>query len=208
LRLRARGVIHQVMVSQYGYPEAVMHRLATAVVVSVAIAGCAADEPDQPASVVPAVQEQVGDSLSADDASAHAAVRETASPWSDIEAARVAGYTNQFPAGCIETEEGAQGFHFLNDALLDNSVNLHQPELLMYEPQSDGTLDLIGVDYAIPLDQWTDPDPPQLLNRPFTRNETLGVWAFHIWTHRENPSGPFAMFNPVVTCAAAEGVRL
>lgn len=185
--------------------------MAAVVVLGTGLAACAAEQADEtqmePAAEAGSVQ-QATETLTDEQVAAIASVRTTASGWSDIESARAAGYTNQFPAGCIETGDGSQGFHFLNDALLDATTELDRPELLMYEPQADGSLELIGVDYVIPFDQWTAQQPPELLGRPFMRNEVLGVWALHIWTHRENPSGTFAMFNPDVTCANAEHARL
>jgi hypothetical protein len=73
----------------------------------------------------------------------------------------------------------------------------------MYEPQEDGSMELIGVDYVIPFDRWTRSEAPTLLGQSFMRNETLGVWALHIWAWRTNPSGMFAAWNPDVSCAHA-----
>ena len=189
-----------------------MRRLMAVLVLGSVVAACAAEQADEAADVEAAaeagIDEQPVETLTDEQVAAVTSVRETAGGWSDIETARAAGYTNQFPAGCIETEEGSQGFHFLNDALLDGTTELQQPELLMYEPQADGSLELIGVDYVIPFDRWSAEQPPELLGRSFMRNEALGVWALHIWTHRDNPSGIFAMFNPDVSCADAAQARL
>ncbi len=121
----------------------------------------------------------------------------------DIAVARTAGYTSQYPPGCAQSPDGAQAFHYLNPALVDATVELLRPELLVYEPQPDGSLQLIGVDYVVPLDAWTTDQPPTLLGVPFLRNEPLGVWALHIWAWRPNPSGMFAAWNPKVSCAHA-----
>mgnify|MGYP000713447237 CR=1 FL=1 len=69
----------------------------------------------------------------------------------EIQTAKGAGYTKQYPAGCAESPDGAQGFHYLNESLVDEKVELLRPELVMYEPQPNGTLKLIGVDYVVPL---------------------------------------------------------
>jgi hypothetical protein len=94
--------------------------------------------------------------------------------------------------------------HYLNPGLVDSTVELLRPELVMYEPQPDGSLQLIGVDYVVPFDAWTAPEAPTLLGVPFMRNEPLGVWALHIWAWRPNPSGMFAMWNPQASCAYAK----
>ena len=121
----------------------------------------------------------------------------------DTANARRAGYTNQFPAGCVQTADGraAQGFHFMNEGLVDDKVELLRPELVMYEPQPNGTLQLVGVDYVVPLG--ASEKAPTLLGQEFVAIDALGVWALHIWAWRPNPDGLFAMFNPSVSCALA-----
>lgn len=114
------------------------------------------------------------------------------------------GYTSQYPAGCAASPAGGQGFHYVNPALVDAKIELLKPELVMYEPQKNGSLKLVGVDYVVPFDKWTSPTAPTLLGVPFMRNEPLGVWALHIWAWRKNPSGVFAMWNPDVSCAFAK----
>jgi hypothetical protein len=127
-------------------------------------------------------------------------VRRATAAFTDLAAAKAAGYTVQYPAGCAYADAGAQGVHWLNESLVDHHVNLLTPELLMYEPQPDGSMVLVGVDYVIPFDAWKSPQPPRLLGVPMMRNEGLRVWALHIWAQRENPSGLFAPWNPTVQC--------
>jgi hypothetical protein len=134
---------------------------------------------------------------------AAARVRATTARYADLAAAKAAGYTEQYPSGCAASPAGGQGFHYLNPSLVDGRTELLRPELLMYEPQADGSFVLVGVDYVIPFDQWKAPQPPTLLGREFMRNEPLGVWALHIWAQRANPDGLFAAWNPTVSCAGA-----
>lgn len=122
----------------------------------------------------------------------------------DFAAAQAAGYVKQFPEGCVETADGSQGYHWLNPTLVDTIVDPLRPELVMYEPQADGAMKLIGVDYVVPFDQWTAAEPPTLFGMPLGRNEKLSVYAIHIWTERPNPSGTFAMFNPAASCRYAK----
>lgn len=133
-----------------------------------------------------------------------AQVRAATARFQTIGNAQQAGYTAQYPAGCAQSAEGAQAFHYLNPALADSVVDLLRPELFMYEPQADGSLQLIGVDYVVPFDAWKGDGPPTLLGVPFMRNEPLGVWALHIWAWRDNPSGMFAPWNPAVSCRHAK----
>jgi hypothetical protein len=114
------------------------------------------------------------------------------------------GYTMQFPAGCAASpSDGAQGFHYLNPDLVDANVELLRPELVMYEPGPNGQMNLVGVDYIVPLA--LSATPPTLLGVPFAPlGPPLNVWALHIWAWRPNPSGMFAMWNPKVSCEFAQ----
>ena len=48
----------------------------------------------------------------------------------------------------------------------------------MYEPKPNGTLQLVGVDYVVPLG--ASEKPPTLLGQEFVAIDALGVWALHI----------------------------
>lgn len=120
-----------------------------------------------------------------------------------IEAAIYEGWRDQYPEGCATSPDGGQAFHFLNPALVDAKIDVLQPELFMYEPQADGSMELVGADYIIPFDEWHSSEPPTLLGHEFARNEPLGVWAIHLWAWRPNPSGVFAPWNPEVGCEHA-----
>ncbi|MGD2047088.1 MAG: hypothetical protein PVH96_12815 [Gemmatimonadota bacterium] len=120
-----------------------------------------------------------------------------------IETAIYEGWRSQSPEGCAVSPDGGQAFHFLNPALVDSEVNVLHPELFMYEPRADGSMELVGADYIIPFDQWHSSEPPQLLGHDFARNEPLGVWAIHLWAWRANPNGVFAPWNPEVGCQHA-----
>jgi len=137
-----------------------------------------------------------------------AQVRNATARFHDIKVAQDAGYTEQYPEGCAVSPdgEGAQAFHYLNPGLVDANVELLRPELVMYEPQKNGKMQLIGVDYVVPFDAWTSAEPPTLLGVPFMRNEPLEVWALHIWAWRPNPTDMFAAWNPKVSCEHAGAV--
>jgi hypothetical protein len=110
------------------------------------------------------------------------------------------GYTNQYPAGCAASATGAQGVHYLNPSLVDDNVELLKPELLMYEPGPNGQMNLVGVDYVVPLNLANT--APTLLGVNLSPlGAPLNVWAVHIWAWRPNPLGAFAQWNPKVSCA-------
>ena len=140
--------------------------------------------------------------LSAADLKAIASVREATARFHDIEVAKSAGYNVQFPEGCRSSADGGQGFHWINQGLVDNNVELLKPELVMYEPMPGGKMRLVGVDYVVPYTEGST--APTLLGRPFAHLEALGVWAIHIWAWSPNENGMFAPWNPAVSCQFAQ----
>jgi len=131
------------------------------------------------------------------------AVRRATARFVDIDAAKAAGWNAQITE-CMETDAGAMGYHYGNPALLGDSAVLEptQPEALLYEPQSDGTMKFVAVEYLIPATAWTSDTPPTLFGRAFQFNEQFQVWGLHLWL-RDNPSGTFAPWNPSVSCQFA-----
>lgn len=88
-----------------------------------------------------------------------AAGRNATACFHNFEAAQHAGYTIQFAVGCAvdpgtgpnDPSQGAQAYHYMNETLLgDGVIDLERPELLMYEPQKNGSVKLVGVDYVLP----------------------------------------------------------
>ena len=172
------------------------------------VAGCSNDPAPPTASSQPADAHavharDVEERLTPDQRKAIANVRNATARFHDIDVARKAGYTAQYPPGCAVSPngEGAQAYHYLNPDLVDGKVELLRPELLMYEPKPDGSLQLIGVDYVVPLG--ASASAPTLLGVKFMENKPLDVWALHIWAWRPNPSGMFAAWNPKVSCEHA-----
>ena len=164
------------------------HRiLFSAPILAFALAGCGSSpsEPDRQ------LQEQI------------AAVRRATQAFQDFDQARAAGYTARLTPCMSDAAQGGMGFHYGKEAAIDGMVKLEEPEVLLYEPQPDGSLELVGIEYIVPFPQWTAQNPPRLMGHEFHRNETFGLWALHAWLYRENPSGMFADWNPRVSCAAA-----
>lgn len=139
--------------------------------------------------------------LSAADLRAIAEVRAATAQYHDIRKAQADGYDTQYPAGCAASPDGGQGFHWLNEDLVDETVELLRPELVMYEPQPGGSMRLVGVDYVVPYVEGST--APTLLGREFAHNVPLGVWALHIWAWAPNENGMFAAWNPAVSCEFA-----
>jgi hypothetical protein len=101
---------------------------------------------------------------------------------------------------------GAQAFHFGNiGRIMDVEIDPLAPEIIMYEPQKNGTMKLTGVEFIIPFDLLpftpeTEANPPSIHGIDFMPNHTLGLWALHVWNWRQNPDGMFAAWNPKVSC--------
>ena len=106
---------------------------------------------------------------------------------------------------CFENAQlGGMGFHYGNTAYIDGAVDVEQPELLLYEPQKNGRMRLVAVEYIVPFTAWTSSEPPRLYGQSFMRNEAFGIWALHVWHERHNPRGIFADWNPNVNCDNAQ----
>ena len=62
-----------------------------------------------------------------------------------------------------DSTAGGMGFHYGNTDFIDGNVQVDQPELLLYEPQADGSLELVAVEYIIPYNfHPRDAAPPVL----------------------------------------------
>jgi hypothetical protein len=128
-----------------------------------------------------------------------AAQRATAADQ-DVEVAEASGYASTLDTlGCFQDPQGGMGVHYLNDALLDDTVDLTKPEALVYELRADGSIDgLVAHEYIVPVDAWTSTGPPTLAGVPLHRHPTLPLWVLHTWLWKDNASGDFADWNPAV----------
>ena len=135
-----------------------------------------------------------------------AALRRVTASFHSIATAAAAGWSAQITA-CMESPAGGMGFHYGNVALIDGSARVEEPELLLYEPESNGQLRLVAVEYIIPYTARSrSATPPVLFGREFKQNDAFQLWALHAWVWKDNPSGIFADWNPQVTCAHTSAV--
>ena len=129
-------------------------------------------------------------------------VRAANERFQDVAVAKAEGYA---PIPCVSgIEGGAMGIHFVSEAALkDDAIDIAHPEAVMYEPQADGTLKLIAVEYI------TTKGPANLDGHLFSFTNApnrYGLPAFyelHVWAWRHNPTGTTADMNPDVSCDAA-----
>ena len=138
-----------------------------------------------------------GPAATAESRSALAQVRQATAGFHDLATAEDAGYEKFLP--CFDDPgTGGMGQHFADFALVDQTVDATHPEVLVYEPKN-GRYQLVAVEYVVPQGgQYSDADPPTLFGEAFHRNDTLGIWAFHAWVWRGNPSGVHEDWNPNV----------
>jgi hypothetical protein len=140
-------------------------------------------------------------------------VRDSTERFKEVSVAMAEGYTLQF--GCVSgSDSGAMGLHYVNGDLVSSGIiDATRPQIVIYEPNPDGTLKLIGADYLVLADAWnkTHSAPPQLMGQLFHLFEApnrFGLPAFytlHVWAWKENPNGAFVNWHPNVSCESFAG---
>lgn len=131
---------------------------------------------------------------------------------------------------------GAMGVHYFRPDVLGitgppnpkvSGTGIHTdfltPSILIYEPQENGSLELVAVENLAFADEWKAAghvDPPSfhgvrynfMADDPATAaddaHQFAPHWDRHVWIYRENPNGVFAPFNPKVSCAHHRGATL
>jgi hypothetical protein len=136
------------------------------------------------------------------------AVREATARFRDVSAAQAEGYELMF--GCVSgPDEGAMGLHYTNLSLVtDGELDVAQPEIVLYEPLSNGRLRITGADYLVFAADWdaTHTGPPELMGQLFHLFESpnrFGLPAFytlHVWAWKDSPVGSFVNWHPNVSC--------
>ena len=122
-------------------------------------------------------------------------------PFQQFEKAKRAGWSAPITP-CMSGPEGGMGFHYGNTTLIDGSLRVDEPELLLYEPDSNGRLHLVAVEYIVPYTFHSrSAAPPVLFGQQFKQNDTFQLWGLHVWIWKANPRGLFATWNPQVSCA-------
>jgi hypothetical protein len=164
----------------------------TGAMTGAAVAQRPAEMGKQPSDIVPT---GLGDAVDRDVARSRAATER----FKSSQAAVAAGYARM--TDCVEHQpDGAMGYHFQNNTLLDTTLDVERPEVLVYERTADGTFKLNGVEHLVPISAWTAADPPRVMGQPLKRADSLGIWYLHVWTWEPSPNGLFADWNPRVKC--------
>ena len=132
-----------------------------------------------------------------------ARVRFATAAFQSLDSAVQAGYARKV-ARCIEhPPQGAMGYHHENAALVDSTLELEHPEILVYLPTASGEYKLRGVEYIVPYSAWPRSRPaPDILGRSLIPSDELKLWYLHVWVWEDNPAGMFASWNPAMKCPA------
>lgn len=164
-----------------------------------------------------------------------AAVRAATERFRDVHHALAEGYIAA-PGNLCDTapmmgrpvELGAMGIHYFRPDLLGitappnprvdgtgTHTDFSKPAILIYEPQADGSLELVAVENLVFIKAWEaagNKQLPSYQGKSFDRmedNPSTPIdeahmfephYDLHVWLYRDNPNGIFAQFNPKVSC--------
>lgn len=137
-----------------------------------------------------------------------ARIRAATAQYKRLEVATAAGYA-LLPGldHCFNNPGvGAMGFHYIDAASLDLSLDLEKPEAMVYAPGPNQQLKLAAVEYIVPAAPWDEANPgtlPMLMGHSLHLNEKLGVYVLHAWVWKNNPQGMYEDWNPNVSCGLA-----
>jgi hypothetical protein len=164
-------------------------------------------------------------------------VRAATERFRDVKVALAEGYVRDPTDTCDSAEMmgkpaslGAMGIHFFRPDMLGISAppnprvdgngthtDFNKPAILIYEPQADGSLQLVAVENLVFQKAWHaagNKKPPRfhgvewdtMQDDPATKIDEAHMFEphydRHVWLYRDNPNGMFAQFNPAVSCKA------
>lgn len=161
-------------------------------------------------------------------------IRAATEKYKDVNIALAEGFIPDPSGHCVSavaeglpSEWGAMGIHYINPKMLQitateprvdgNSTHTDftRPAILLYEPQEDGSLVLLGIENLVWIEAWKtagNRDIPTFMGRKWDMmaddpatggDEAHGFMPHydqHVWLYRENPTGILNPFNPTATC--------
>lgn len=151
----------------------------------------------------------VGMVLAADSGSDLARVRAATARFHDIEVALAEGYGPLHMCTDHEGGAGAMGQHYVKGSVVGDTVfDLAQPEVLVYEPLTNGKSRLVAVEFVVFAALWDaiSSSTPELFGRELAlvpAPNRYGVPTFyqiHVWLWKSNPAGMFQDWNTRVSC--------
>src|SRR5579871_3844430 len=128
-------------------------------------------------------------------------VRAADARFADVKQAIAEGYA---PIPCADDAGGgSMGVHYANaDQIKADTVDINKPQAILYEPEADGSLKLMAVEY------FTTKGPADLEGHLFNYMGTPNRWGLpalyelHVWAWMKNPAGDNADWNMDASCAA------
>ena len=155
--------------------------------------------------------------------------------FQDVDVALAEGYIRDPADMCVtaamegmDPALGEMGVHYIRMDLLGvtappnpkvdgngTHTDFRTPAVLLYEPQADGSMELVGVENLVFKKAWEEAGnhgPPtfhgvawdMMMDDPATEVDEAHGFAphydRHVWIYRENPNGVFKPFNPAVSC--------
>jgi len=179
-----------------------MKRTAQLLVGIALLGGCSGEQIPTATTAQIKPQPAMSRSFGADVEKDLATLRRVTAAFQRFEVAEHAGWATKI-TDCMTDPigTGGMGFHYGNTDLINGSVSVDKPELLLYEPEKNGRLRLVAVEYIIPYSFHSrESAAPRLFDQDFKQNDTFQLWGLHAWVWKENPSGMFENWNPKVTC--------
>lgn len=136
-------------------------------------------------------------------------MKDATAAYQSLQAARDDGFVPL--SECVMGPGGGMGFHYGQPARLeDATVDPALPEVLLYAPDGDDTVRLVGVEFMVHEDAWSgagNTEPPALAGQTFDPpnpnhpDEMIRPFhTLHAWVWADNPEGMFAPFNPTIHC--------
>ena len=121
-------------------------------------------------------------------------VRAATEKYRKIENALKDGYKD------IGVDVENMGHHYMRSDIVDANFEITKPEILVYNKDHNGKLQLVAAEYAIPIDLSPNAAPEGFTGHEdvWDRNTGFGLWLLHTWVWHYNPDGVFNPTNPLV----------
>jgi len=171
-----------------------------------------------------------------------AEVRKATERFRDVRVALAEGYVRD-PFDLCDAAEmmgkpaalGAMGVHYVRMDLVGVTAppnprvsgegvhtDFRKPAVLIYEPQADGSMELVAVENLVFQASWKASGRTALpsfhgvaydsmADDPATATDEAHMFAphydRHVWIYRDNPNGVFSPYNPRVSCQHHTGAK-
>ncbi len=114
--------------------------------------------------------------------------------YKDIQNAVTDGYAD------INVVVEHMGFHYMKASLSDTVFEYKKPEILVYNKNHEGKVELVAVEYAVPIDLQPNQAPEGFTGSGdvWKRDTGFGLWLLHAWVWEYNSDGVFNPTNPLI----------